>query len=160
MTEALTPTQDSPSTPEVKKSPPPKKPVKKVVEPPKDFDSAVMLSNSGNAGIALPFLQQLAEADRDNPDVWRELGIAQFRADAHTDGLVSLQKATHMNPHDARAWFFLGAEYRENKRPRDAAKAYKETLEIQPDHPEAGDDLKGAEIAVSILKETGRLNVT
>jgi len=139
------------------KKPHPKKPPGKAIEPPTDFASAVKLSDAGSATVALPFLKQLSESEPDNSDVWRELGIAQFRTDAFAESLASLEKATHMNPHDARAWFFLGAAYRMNKRPWDAVKAYKEVLEIEPDHPQARDDLRGAEIAVSILKALGRL---
>ena len=144
--------ESSPKAPE-------KKVVKKEPEPPKDFASAVRLSEAGKPKEALAFLQDLAEKEFSNAEVWRELGIACFRVDQFEEAVEPLGKAAQLNPQDAKSWFYLGAAYRAAKRPWDAEGAYKKVLEVDPNHKEAPDDLKGVRIALAILCARGEYKV-
>lgn len=148
---------ETPTTEAQAEKPAAKKPVKKEAEPPKDFASAVRMSDAGKAGDALPFFQELVGKEPDNAEAWRELGIAQFRKDSFEEAVASLEKATALQSQDTRAWFFLGATYRESRRPWDAEKAYQRVVELAPDHKEAPDDLKGVQIALAILRARGQL---
>ncbi len=77
----------------------------------------------------------LAAAPEPQPALTSALGLLR---DGHPQEAVApLQAVIHQDPRSAQAWRALGSAYRQLKKPRDAMAAYRHSLDIEPDAPQA-----------------------
>lgn len=98
---------------------------------------AQALFDSGQLDAAQILFEQLAVADRVDPDIRLTLGIIAGRLGDHARAAEHFRCACTLRPGHAPAHFNLGIALRESGRTDAAAVEFARTLALQPDHVEA-----------------------
>ena len=65
------------------------------------------------------------------------IGDTYYDMGEHEKAIPHFQKAVQLDPNNANAHLLLGLAYRALKRVEEARVQFKETLELEPDHPQA-----------------------
>lgn len=96
------------------------------------------LLNSGNAGEALPLLEEAYAADPDNFDVALNVSGAYILTRKFRKAVPLLEKLSQEHPENAQVWTNLGAAYLGNpvlatdEQQRQAIAAFKRALAVNP----------------------------
>ena len=87
---------------------------------------------SGQIKEALPFLEALAEARKDDANVLYDLGIAYSELGRYEDAVMRLKMSVALAPSHSNAWVGIGVAYTRLKRAKDAKEALKKAIELDP----------------------------
>jgi hypothetical protein len=72
------------------------------------------------------------QAESDNDDAWKSLGIAFYRTGQTTQSIEAWKKAIRVNPDDADVWFLMGAAHTRMGQSTKAIDAFQHALSIDP----------------------------
>jgi Flp pilus assembly protein TadD len=87
---------------------------------------------SGQIKEALPFLEALVKARRDDANVLYDLGIAYSELGRYEDAVMRLKMCVALAPSHSNAWVGIGVAYTRLKRAKDAKEALNKAIELDP----------------------------
>jgi len=109
----------------------------KTAEPaklPRNYDSALVLMQSGDYQAAIPVLQAFIEKNQELAGPHLNLGISYQKSGDFDAAVAALIKATELNPKNAAAYHQLGITYREQGNFEAALDAYTNALKLDSDY--------------------------
>ena len=124
----------------------------KTAEPvklPRNYDSALVLMQSGDYQAAIPVLQAFIEKNPELAGPYLNLGICYQKSGELEAAVAALTKATELNPKNTVAYQQLGIIYREQGNFEAALDAYTNALKLDSEYALAHRN-------VGILYEIGR----
>lgn len=87
---------------------------------------------SGQIKEALPFLEAIVEARKDDANVLYDLGIAYSELGRYEDAVMRLKMCVALEPSHSNAWVGIGVAYTRLKRAKDAKEALNKAIELDP----------------------------
>jgi len=104
------------------------------VKLPRNYDSALVLMQSGDYQAAIPVLQAFIEKNPELAGPHLNLGISYQKSDQFDAAVAALTKATELNPNNTFAYQQLGITYREQGNFEAALDAYTSALKLDSDY--------------------------
>src|SRR5262249_16002192 len=80
--------------------------------------------------------QKAIAVDRDNLELYNELGNCYFALKQYGDAAKAFSDATARDGNYALGWYNLAHALRKGDRPREAADAYRQYIKLKPDDPD------------------------
>jgi tetratricopeptide (TPR) repeat protein len=80
--------------------------------------------------------QRALGADRDNLELYNDLGNCYFALKQYNDAAKAFSDATARDGNYALGWYNLAHALRKGERPREAADAYRQYIRLKPDDPD------------------------
>jgi tetratricopeptide (TPR) repeat protein len=80
--------------------------------------------------------QRAIAVDKNNLDLYNDLGNCYFALKQYGDAAKAFSEATQRDPSYALGWYNLAHALRRADRPREAADAYKQYIKLKPDDPD------------------------
>lgn len=90
----------------------------------------------GKLAEAAAAYKHAVDADRNNLDLYNDLGNAYFALKQYPDAAQAFGDATRRDPNYALGWYNLAHALRKADRPREAADAYRRYIALKPDDPD------------------------
>lgn len=90
------------------------------------------LLNNGKIQEALPFLEAIAAARKNDAEALYNLGIAYSELGRYEDAVMRLKKAAEYDPNHTNAWVGIGYAYARLERKKDAKEALRKAVTLDP----------------------------
>jgi tetratricopeptide (TPR) repeat protein len=94
------------------------------------------LRKQGKLSEAAQRYEQALTLDRNNLDLYNDLGNVYFALKQYTDAARAFSFATARDPNYALGWYNLAHALRKAEKPREAAESYKQYIKLKPDDPD------------------------
>jgi len=120
-----------------------------------DWQAGAEALRQGRIEDAIAQLTEVVRRDPDSFEANNFLGVALAQSGQPRDAMYYLHKAVSLNSHSAQAHYNLGLAHLKAEQPDAAATDFKTALQIDPNHPQAGQALAGLTTADSATEAGG-----
>lgn len=105
------------------------------------LNKAIRYHQNGNLSKAESIYKMILKKEKANADAWHLLGVLFYQTGEYDIAVRNIKKAITLNADIAAFYSNLGLAYHENKAYNEAAENFKKALAIQPNYPEALNNL-------------------
>jgi len=109
----------------------------KPIELTPEGENKFRMKNGPSSGELLVFELDSTGTNKNSAIAWRQLGYYDLLARNYTEAIRKLNRAIAISPQDIQTWVWLGQAYQNSGDKAKACEAYRKTLEIDPNQPDA-----------------------